>query len=313
MSELNSTSTETAQQEMAAGLLRDHASISPKFFYNRLGSTLFEAICSLPEYYLTRTESAIFDRHLNDMSRTIAPGGTLIDLGAGNCAKAERLFAHLHPDQYVPVDISASHLNDAAQRLRQRYPHIEVTPLGMDFSGQWQLPDQVRADHRLFFYPGSSIGNFDPDAALAFLKQIRNQSDTHGGILIGADLVKESAVLNDAYNDSLGVTAAFNLNALLHINDLLGTDFDLTQWKHVAFFNQIKSRIEMHLEARMDLTVKWDNQHRHFIRGERIHTESSYKYTLPQLLNLLETAGFGCAHHWTDDANWFAVVRASAI
>jgi dimethylhistidine N-methyltransferase len=301
------------QKEIAAGLLNDHATISPKFFYDALGSVLFEAICVLPEYYLTRTESAIFDRHLNDISHVIPPGGTLIDLGAGNCAKAARLFSHLHPDQYVPIDISETHLNEAVQRLQQRYPHIEMTALGMDFSAAWTLPDQVRPDRRLFFYPGSSIGNFHPDAALAFLKAIRAQCDAQGGILIGADLVKDPAVLNAAYDDNLGVTAAFNLNALRHINLLLGADFNVRQWQHIAFFNSEKSRIEMHLEARENVRVTWSQEHRNFIRGERIHTENSYKYTVPKLLTLLEAAGFGHAHYWTDDANWYGVVHAKAI
>lgn len=303
----------SAQQELATGLLADHASISSKFFYDALGSVLFEAICALPEYYLTRVESDIFDHHLHNISHTIGPGGTLIDLGAGNCAKAARLFSHLHPNQYVPIDISETHLNEAVRNLQQRHPHIEMTALSMDFSGDWILPDQVRNERRLFFYPGSSIGNFHPNAALAFLKKIRAECDNEGGILIGVDLVKDSAVLNAAYNDNLGITAAFNLNALHHINRILGTNFDVRQWCHIAFFNSTKSRIEIHLEARMDVEVKWGDEHRNFLRGERIHTENSYKYALPQFLNLLENAGFGQAHHWTDEAGWFAVVRAQAI
>jgi dimethylhistidine N-methyltransferase len=309
----NSASVTVSQQEIAAGLLNDHASISPKYFYDALGSVLFEAICALPEYYLTRTESQIFDRHVSDIAQIVAPGGTLIDLGAGNCAKAARLFSHLHPDQYVPIDISADHLNEAVQRLQQRYGHIEMTALGMDFSGDWSLPHRVRNVKRLFFYPGSSIGNFQPDAALAFLKKIRAQCDDDGGLLIGVDLVKDADVLTAAYNDNLGITAAFNLNALRHINQLLGSNFDVRQWQHYAFFNPEKSRIEMHLIAKEDLQVNWGDQHRNFLRGEHMHTENSYKYTLPQFLNLLEAAGFGNAHHWTDDQNWFAVVHAKAI
>jgi len=301
------------QQELAAGLLDDHASVSPKFFYDALGSVLFEAICVLPEYYLTRTEAGIFTQHLADISHAIEPGGTLIDLGAGNCAKAERLFSHLHPDQYVPIDISANHLNEAVQRLQHRYPHIEMTALGLDFSADWVLPDQVRSDRRLFFYPGSSIGNFQPDAAMSFLKKIRAACDSEGGILIGVDLIKQQEVMHTAYNDHLGITAAFNLNILRHINRLLGTDFDVRQWQHKAHFNTEKSRIEMHLEARTNLEVTWNNQRRRFIGGERIHTENSYKYTLPQFLALLESAGFGKPRYWTDKDNWFAVIYAQAI
>ena len=157
-------------QEISAGLLADHASISPKYFYDALGSVLFEAICALPEYYLTRTEAQIITQHVSALADTIGSGSTLIDLGAGNCAKAARLFAHLHPKQYVPIDISLDHLTDAVNRLQQRFAHIEMTALGLDFSGDWTLPDTVCNSKRLFFYPGSSIGNFAPDQALVFLK-----------------------------------------------------------------------------------------------------------------------------------------------
>lgn len=300
------------QQELATGLLDDHARISPKFFYDALGSVLFEAICQLPEYYLTRTEAGIFDQNLAALSHVIEPGGTLIDLGAGNCAKAAKLFSHLHPEQYVPIDISADHLIDAVQRLQQRFPHIEMTALGMDFSADWTLPDQVRGDRRLFFYPGSSIGNFQPDAAWAFLKKIRSVCDDEGGILIGVDLIKPHDVMHAAYNDELGVTAAFNLNILRHVNQTLGTNFNVRQWQHRAHFNPEKSRIEMHLEARENHVITWNDQHRRFITGERIHTENSYKYTLSHILALLESAGFGHAQHWTDTQNFFAVIYAKA-
>lgn len=303
----------TITQEISAGLLADHATISPKYFYDTLGSVLFEAICALPEYYLTRTEADIISHHVGDIARTIGTGSTLIDLGAGNCAKAARLFAHLHPEQYVPIDISVDHLTDAVKRLQQRFAHIEMTALGLDFSGDWTLPATVRNSKRLFFYPGSSIGNFAPDQALTFLKKIRTACDADGGLLIGVDLVKDAAVLNAAYDDNLGVTGAFNLNVLRHVNALLNTDFDVSQWRHVALFNAEQSRIEMHLEARVDLTVSWNDQHRNFRHGERIHTEHSYKYTVPKLLALLENAGFGQAQSWTDPAQWFAVVYVKPL
>ena len=300
------------QAELASGLLEDHARIAPKFFYDPLGSVLFEAICQLPEYYLTRTEHQILQRNLAEMAHGIVAGSTLIDLGAGNCAKAAGLFPHLHPEQYVPIDISEAHLTEAVQRLQQRFPHIEMTPLGMDFSGRWSLPALVRNNRRLFFYPGSSIGNFDPQAALEFLKNIHAECDSEGGILIGVDLVKDSAVLNSAYDDDLGVTAAFNLNVLRHVNQILGTDFDICQWRHVAFFNADKSRIEMHLEATVNLDVRWGNQRRHFIAGERIQTENSYKYTTARILELLEGAGFHKPRYWSDESSWFAVIHAQA-
>ena len=302
-----------AQKELAAGLLAANAHISPKYFYDGIGSILFEAICELPEYYPTRTEAAIFSRHISEMAQVIGAGTTLIDLGAGNCAKAERLFSQLHPQQYVPVDISADHLHDAMQRLQLRFAHIEMTAVGLDFSVPWQLPDDVRADKRLFFYPGSSIGNFDAEHALNFLRQLRAACNDDGGILIGVDLVKDSVVLDTAYNDALGVTAAFNLNALRHINRVLRSDFDVRQWQHLAFFNAKLSRIEMHLQAKQDITVHWPDGQRRFAKDERIHTENSYKYTVPSFLHLLEQAGFGHARHWSDTANWFSVIHARAV
>jgi dimethylhistidine N-methyltransferase len=302
-----------SNQELTAGLLSDHAFISPKYFYDAIGSVLFEAICVLPEYYPTRTEESIFNHHQSEIAQSIPTGSTLIDLGAGNCEKAARLFSLIHPDQYVPVDISVHHLTDAVRHLKQRFPHIEMTALGRDFSSSWNLPDEVRRNQRLFFYPGSSIGNFQPEVALTFLKQLRTFCDEDGGILIGIDLIKDHAVLNAAYNDALGISAAFNLNALRHINQLLDSDFDVNQWQHHAFFNAEHSRIEMYLEARMDLDVKWKTECRHFMRGERIHTEYSYKYSIPSFLHLLEEAGFGHARYWTDEKKWFAVIYAPVL
>lgn len=301
------------RQELAQGLLASCAHTSPKYFYDAIGSVLFEAICELPEYYPSRIEAGIFTRHLSEMAHAIGPGTTLIDLGAGNCAKAARLFGQLHPQQYVPVDISAAHLHTSVQRLQQRFPHIEMNALGVDFSSDWELPDEVRAGRRLFFYPGSAIGNFDTEHAQTFLRRLRMACDTEGGILIGIDLIKEHAVLHAAYDDALGVTAAFNLNVLRHINRVLGSDFEVRQWRHVAFFNAAMGRIEMHLEASHNVTVEWPDGSRNFAKGERIHTENSYKYRLPAFLELLESAGFGRARSWTDPSAWFALIYAQAI
>ncbi len=301
------------RRELEIGLLDASAYTSSKYLYDTVGSVLFEAICALPEYYPTRTEAAIFSSHLTEMAHVIGTGATLIDLGAGNCAKAARLFPLLHPVQYVPIDISADHLLDAVQRLQQRFPHIEMTGLGLDFSASWRLPDQVRGDKRLFFYPGSSIGNFGPEQAIKFLRELRGACDKDGGILIGVDLIKDETILNAAYDDGLGVTAAFNLNLLRHLNQILGCNFEVREWKHVAFFNDKKSRIEMHLEACNALTVEWPGGRRRFAKGERIHTENSYKYTVRSFINMLEEAGFGRANYWTDDLNWFAVIHAQAI
>uniref|UniRef100_UPI00260109FE L-histidine N(alpha)-methyltransferase n=1 Tax=Rugamonas sp. TaxID=1926287 RepID=UPI00260109FE len=204
--------------EISAGLLAADAQTSPKYLYDSLGSKLFEAICELPEYYPTRTEAAIFARHGADIAADIGPGSVMVDLGAGNCAKAASLFPLLQPAQYVPVDISRDFLVDAVNRLQQRFPHIEMTALGLDFSSGFELPASVHGKRRLFFYPGSSIGNFELHEAIAFLRGLRVNAGADGGLLIGVDLIKDSAVLDAAYDDGLGVTAAFNLNLLRHVN-----------------------------------------------------------------------------------------------
>jgi dimethylhistidine N-methyltransferase len=300
--------------ELDAGLRARQACISPKFLYDPLGSKLFEAICELPEYYPTRTEAAIFARHGGEIARTIGTGATLIDLGAGNCAKAASLFPLLQPAQYVPVDISAEFLQDAVARLQQRFRHIDMQALGMDFSGpSWQLPDTVRSDRRLFFYPGSSIGNFTPIEAREFLQRVRAQCGQDGGILIGIDLAKDHAVLNAAYDDALGVTAAFNLNVLRHVNRLLGADFDVRAWRHRGFYNEAQGRVEMHLEARTAQTVSWHGAARRFEAGESIHTENSYKYRQSDAIGLLEQSGFAASGVWTDPQGWFAVIHAHAV
>lgn len=299
--------------ELCASLLAPQSSISPKYFYNALGSKLFETICELPEYYPTRTEAAIFSAYLSDMAAAIGPGTTLIDLGAGNCAKAARLFPFLHPAQYVPVDISADHLHDSVAQLRQRFPFVDMVPLGMDFSSAFVLPENVRQDQRLFFYPGSSIGNFSPLEASAFLRRLRHASRKDGGLLIGVDLIKDKAILDAAYDDVLGVTAAFNVNTLNHVNQLLDADFDLRNWRHLAGFNEEKGRVEMHLESKVDQLVKWSGGQRRYTQGERIHTENSYKYTVDAFVELLEQAGFTSANIWMDENKWFAVIHAHAL
>ena len=237
----------------------------------------------------------------------------MVDLGAGNCAKAASLFPLLRPAQYVPVDISAEFLQDAVARLRLRFPHIAMQPLAQDFSDGLALPDTVRRERRLFFYPGSSIGNFTPGEAHRFLRRVHAQCGPDGGILIGIDLAKDAAVLDAAYDDALGVTAAFNLNVLRHANAILGADFDVRAWRHVAFYDPRAGRVEMHLEARTAQVVAWPGGERRFAQGERIHTENSYKYRAAEAAGLLEEAGFTAARTWLDPNGWFAVIHARAL
>ena len=304
-----------ASAEQAAArtaLVAEHASVAPKFFYDRLGSHLFEAITELPEYYPTRTEAAIFAVHGTAIAEAVGSGMALIDLGAGNCAKAASLFPLLEPARYIAVDISVDFLRDALRELQREQPQIAMAGLGQDFSQRLELPDELLGNDRpVFFYPGSSIGNFTPDDALAFLARIRAQAQG-GGLIIGVDLVKPREILEPAYDDALGVTAAFNRNVLAHLNRLIGSDFAPRQWRHVAFFDEARSRIEMHLVARHALTVTWPGGQRRFAAGERIHTENSCKYTLEDFAALLVAAGFAAPRHWTDPQGWFAVFVADA-
>ena len=302
-----------ARAELWLGLSQNNARLSPKYFYDALGSKLFEAICALDEYYLTRAETSIFMDYAEDIAAATGQGATLIDLGAGNCAKAASLFDVLKPQQYVPVDISVSFVQAAALKLAAEHPQIAILPVGLDFTDNLHLPSAVNRQNRLFFYPGSSIGNYTPLQAMQFLKRIHAVCETDGGLLIGIDLVKDHAVLQAAYDDALGVTAAFNLNALRHVNQLLESDFDVRAWQHRALFNAEQSRIEMHLEARQALNVAWPGGSRAFAAGERIHTENSYKYTERSFLELLSSAGFGETLCWTDPARHFLVCYARAI
>ncbi|MFT5532655.1 MAG: dimethylhistidine N-methyltransferase [Burkholderiaceae bacterium] len=298
------------RDELLSGLQAPQATTSPKYLYDALGSKLFEAICELPEYYPTRTEAAIFDAHAEEIAASVGRGRTLIDLGAGNCAKAARLFPVLEPAHYVPIDISVDFLRDSVDTLQQRFPAMEITALGVDFSAPFAFPDHIGPAQRLFFYPGSSIGNFSPDDAVAFLARLAQAGDNDGGLLISVDLVKEKPVLDAAYDDALGVTASFNLNLLNHLNDVLDADFNVRGWQHVGFFNTDLSRIEMHLEAKTAQTVHWRGGQRHFAAGERIHTENSYKYTAEGFATLLARAGFTLQQAWIDPLGWFMVCHA---
>jgi L-histidine Nalpha-methyltransferase len=298
------------REELAAGLSASVAAIAPKYFYDALGSRLFDAITELPEYYPTRTEAQILRAGAPEIAAALGSGRTLVDLGAGNCEKAGRLFAILKPQRYVAVDISVDFLRQALACLQREHPSMDMVGVGVDFSQSLQLPPEAGEGARTLFYPGSSIGNFTPDAALSFLERARAASPD-SNLLIGIDLVKPKAILDAAYDDELGITAAFNLNLLSHVNRLLGSDFAVRDWRHVAFFDPARSRIEMHLEAREALTVQWPGGQRRFAHGERIHTENSYKYTVEGFDALLRRAGYAHARCWTDEQSWFAVFVAS--
>lgn len=300
------------RQEIQAALMAPQASISPKYFYDRRGSELFDAITRLPEYYLTRTERALMRRHGRAIAEAVGAGRVVIEPGAGNCEKARALCLRLAATHFVGVDISADYLDGAIARLRAALPGLDARAVGGDITLGLRLPPGIPRERRLVFYPGSSIGNFDPPQAVALLARMRALVGSDGGLLIGVDLPKDKAVLEAAYDDAAGVTAAFNRNALRHVNRLIGSDFDLRQWRHQAFFNAAASRIEMHLEAQAPQRVRWPGGGRDFAAGERIHTENSYKHPLPAFAALLREAGFASSQSWTDARGWYAMVHARA-
>lgn len=296
-------------QEITKGLLSEQPFISPKFFYDRLGSHLFSAITAVSEYYIPAVEAQIMAGAMPEIAQLAGPGCVLIDIGAGDGRKAANLFAHLKPAAYLAIDISAEHLEQSVVALRREFPDLAMQGYACDFSSQLTLPNDLAKGPRLAFYPGSSLGNFSPAQALVFLTQIHQQLQG-GSLLIGVDLVKEERVLNAAYNDGLGITAAFNRNILLNINRLIGADFSIHDFEHKAFFNLAESRIEMHLQAVRDLCVQWSANRLVLKAGDRIHTENSYKYTRESLSRLLRSAGYAQARIWTDPDNYFAVAWA---
>lgn len=311
--QLHDSDARALADEAAAGLLASTAHASPKFFYDALGSRLFDAITETAEYYPTRTEAAVFaEQGASIAQATLAvtgPAPALVDLGAGNCAKASRLFPLLHPAHYVAVDISVEFLRQSLQCLQREHPQMRMAGVGLDFSTALTLPAGLIQGPAVVFYPGSSIGNFNPEQARTLLQQAR-QAAQGGALLIGVDLVKPVDVLETAYDDALGITAAFNLNLLNHLNRLLGADFRLREWQHLAVFNAAESRIEMHLEARRSLTVRWPGGERRFTAGERIHTENSYKWTPDGFWDLLARAGYTQVRRWSDERGWFGVFLA---
>jgi L-histidine N-alpha-methyltransferase len=304
-------------QELLRGLSAPQAFTSPKYLYDALGSRLFEAITELPEYDLTRTEAKLMQLHSTDMARHLPPGACWIDLGAGNCEKAGRLLGPMAAGRYVAVDISVDFVRQALDVLQRQHPGLPMAGLGVDFSGGLALPAEMALDPaqpRVLFYPGSSIGNFTPEQALGFLQSLHQAcgAAAGSGLLIGVDLLKDPAELEAAYDDALGVTAAFDLNLLLHINRLVGSDFAVRDWRHLSRFNAAASRVEMHLQARQAVRVQWPGGERLFAAGETIHTENACKWAVPNFEALLRSASFASTRAWTDPENRFAVVWAVA-
>jgi dimethylhistidine N-methyltransferase len=288
--------------DVIAGLSLPQKAISPKYFYDDAGSRLFERICRLPEYYLTRAELALTRRHLASIARFAGRGCELIEYGSGESLKTRLLIRALRPAAYLPVDISEAALRGAAERLSREFPWLEIVPVNGDFSRPLELP-RARA-RRLVYFPGSTIGNLTPEEAHAFLAMTRGQA---ARMLVGVDLRKDANMLHAAYNDSRRVTAAFNLNLLARINRELGADFDLKRFAHYAFYNAAAGRIEMHLVSLARQTVRIGRQRFNFDAGESIHTENSYKYSIEGFRALAARAGYEAKRVWTDARGLFAL------
>ncbi len=306
------TTPGAARARLVAGLRALPASIPPRYFYDALGCALYGAICTLPEYYPTRTEAAIFELHRDAIAAAIARGGQWVDLGAGDGAKSERWLDVVGASRYVAVDAARDALETTLARLSARFPAIAMAGVVADFDEGLDLGDVLEPAPVTFFYPGSSIGNFAPPEATTFLRAIAAwcASRPGSGLLIGVDTHKDRARLDAAYDDALGVTALFNRNVLSHVNRLLGTAFDVRDFGHVAFYDEAAGRIEMHLEARRAVDVAIDGVSRRFAKGERIHTENSYKYRPEAFDRLLADAGFTRRRGYLDPAGDFAVFHA---
>jgi len=300
------------KQQLLEGLRGTPAALSPKYFYDELGCALYGAICQLPEYYPTRTEAAIFAASRDAIAAELGTGRQFIDLGAGDCAKGRTWIPFLKPSRYVAVDIAGPEIDRALADMTADFPGVEMVGLVTDFSHQLNLDDALADGPVTFFYPGSSIGNFTPTQAMRFLERLAKicQARPGSNLLIGVDAKKSASILDAAYDDALGVTAAFNRNVLLHLNRRFGFNFDLSGFLHRGFYNAEAGRIEMHLEAARAQTVLLDGVERRFAAGERIHTENSYKYSTAEFAVLLEEAGFTGIRRWTDAQDAFHVFVA---
>ncbi|MBX2821353.1 MAG: L-histidine N(alpha)-methyltransferase [Rhodothermaceae bacterium] len=300
---------ESFMNDVISGLSKEQKSIPAKYFYDEAGSVLFDRICELDEYYPTRTEMAIMQENIKEIALQIGSEALLVEYGSGSSLKTRILLKHLNNlAGYVPIDISREHLYQSAERLAVDFPHIPIHPVHADYSTPVVLPvDRGNYKRTVFFFPGSTIGNFDPDEALAFLNRISASAGRGGGLLIGVDLQKDPLVLEAAYNDKEGVTAAFNKNVLSRINRELGADFDLDGFEHKALYNDEAGRIEMHLISQHEQNVHIGEHSFTFRHGETIHTENSHKYTLPQFAALAKRADFKVSRLWTDNRCLFSI------
>jgi dimethylhistidine N-methyltransferase len=295
--------------EVLQGLQKDPKTLPSKLFYDQHGSLLFDQICKLDEYYPTRTEKAIMQQNIAEIAGMVGTKCLLIEYGSGSSTKTRLLLDNL-PDitGYVPVDISREHLYNTAEDLNRSYPDLVIFPLWADFTRAFSLPLEIdEGIRKLAYFPGSTIGNFYPQQAIGFMQDVAALVGPGGGFLVGIDLQKDPTVLNLAYNDPQGITAAFNRNMLTHINQVLQADFKESQFEHLAFYNQKAGRIEMHLVSKEDQLVTANGSIINFRQGERILTEVSYKYTLEGFASVAAEAGFEVRKMWLDTRNYFSV------
>ncbi|HEY5665985.1 MAG TPA: L-histidine N(alpha)-methyltransferase [Gammaproteobacteria bacterium] len=300
---------EEAQAEIIEGLTATQKQISPKYFYDERGSKLFDEICELPEYYPTRTEHRIMQTHLPDIAKRVGPKAAVIEFGAGSNAKARQLLSYLEsPVAYVPVEISGEYLAEQAEELQAQFPSLSIKPVVADFTKPFDLPEHPEMPARnLVFFPGSTIGNFTRAEAVDLLDVMRGEAKPGGALLIGVDLVKDEDRVLAAYNDSRGTTAEFNLNALQHLNESVGTDFDLDKFAHEAVYDRSHQRIEMRLVSLTRHSVDLADETIRFEAGEHIVTEYSHKYSIDSFADLAGRAGWQHESVWTDEKQLFSV------
>lgn len=301
------------KEEVLNGLLATPKSLPPKLFYDEKGSELFEHITQLPEYYLTKSEMSILEKHRQEFMHLFGSQAVLIELGSGSSEKLE-IILHDQSEQlhtYMPIDISKSMLTDSANRLAQRYPSLNIVAVCADYAQLKGLPGLDPEMRKVVFYPGSTIGNMNPVEAGRFLGGVGQLLEVGDGLLIGVDLRKDVHILESAYDDQQGVTAAFNLNVLQRINRELGADFQSEQFEHKAFYNLVENRIEMHLRSKQEQQIKIAGHTISFEEGETIHTENSYKYDVRSFHHMLSTSGFDPVQVWMDDQELFSVHYAT--
>lgn len=300
------------RSDVLAGLAARPRAVPARWFYDRRGSELFEAITQLPEYYPTRTETALLARHAPAIGHAIGAGRAVIEFGSGSSTKTPHLLAAIAPAAYVPIDISGDFLRESADALAQRFPDLSIIPVEADFMKAVPLPHRMARLPKLGFFPGSTIGNMGPAHAVDLLRAMATTLGKGAMLLIGMDRVKSPAILIPAYDDAAGTTAAFNLNLLHRINRELGGDIPVTAFRHVARWNDMAARIEMHLEATRDTIFTVAGQPFTMAAGETIHTENSHKYGPRDARLLLAAGGWAVIREWTDDDDLFALILAEA-